>query len=196
MDSDRIKEVDHLTIHTPPSYHVASFHSKDTYCYYHPCIDDPKKHYGFKLVLSTDITNKIACRKFLFKNEEEICTMHGDDVGIQPDDLVSLAMLYFIRRSLKDLRMFSLDDSWRTIWLVIACFFSVIEQTRGLLVFFPLCRFLRELLLNMGTCFTTYSVETGVTGKRRRRDLSSDDIRDLEMASRRGRLKEDLASSM
>ncbi|GJX13457.1 hypothetical protein Tco_0205215 [Tanacetum coccineum] len=36
----------------------------------------------------------------------------------------------------------------------------------------------------------------GVTGKRRRRDLSSDDIRDLEMASRRGRLKEDLASSM
>ncbi|GJY46334.1 hypothetical protein Tco_0435397 [Tanacetum coccineum] len=35
----------------------------------------------------------------------------------------------------------------------------------------------------------------GVTSKRRRRDLSSDDIRDLEMASGRGRLKEDLASS-
>ncbi|GJY38468.1 hypothetical protein Tco_0424832 [Tanacetum coccineum] len=43
-----MKEVDHLTIHTPPSPHVASFHLKDTYCYYHPCIDDPKKHYGFK----------------------------------------------------------------------------------------------------------------------------------------------------
>ncbi|GKE92871.1 hypothetical protein Tco_1573966, partial [Tanacetum coccineum] len=47
-DSFRMKEVDHLTIHTPPSPHVASFHLKDTYCYYHPCIDDPKKHYGFK----------------------------------------------------------------------------------------------------------------------------------------------------
>nr|GEV75890.1 ribonuclease H-like domain-containing protein [Tanacetum cinerariifolium] len=23
-------------------------YSLDTYCYYHPCIDDPKKHYGFK----------------------------------------------------------------------------------------------------------------------------------------------------
>ncbi|GJY01228.1 hypothetical protein Tco_0359380 [Tanacetum coccineum] len=47
-DSFRIKEVDHLIIHTPPSRHVASFHPKDTYCYYHPCIGDPKKHYGFK----------------------------------------------------------------------------------------------------------------------------------------------------
>ncbi|GKC94951.1 hypothetical protein Tco_1160393, partial [Tanacetum coccineum] len=48
LDSFRMKEVDHLTIHTPPSPHVASFHPKDAYCYYHPCIDDPKKHYGFK----------------------------------------------------------------------------------------------------------------------------------------------------
>ncbi|GJT92266.1 hypothetical protein Tco_1081111 [Tanacetum coccineum] len=47
-DSFRIKEVDHLTNHTLPSPHVASFHHKDTYCYYHPCIGDPKKHYGFK----------------------------------------------------------------------------------------------------------------------------------------------------
>ncbi|GJZ58666.1 hypothetical protein Tco_0614482 [Tanacetum coccineum] len=50
-NSFRMKEVDHLTIHTPPSPHVASFQPKDTYCYYHPCIDDPKKHYGFKLGL-------------------------------------------------------------------------------------------------------------------------------------------------
>ncbi|GJU64397.1 hypothetical protein Tco_1246232 [Tanacetum coccineum] len=47
-DSFRMKEVDSLTINTPPSPHVATFHPKDTYCYYHPCIDDPKKHYGFK----------------------------------------------------------------------------------------------------------------------------------------------------
>ncbi|GJS78484.1 zinc finger, CCHC-type containing protein [Tanacetum coccineum] len=47
-DSFRMKVVDSLAIHTPPSPYVASFHPKDTYCYYRPCIDDPKKHYGFK----------------------------------------------------------------------------------------------------------------------------------------------------
>ncbi|GJZ59328.1 hypothetical protein Tco_0615144 [Tanacetum coccineum] len=48
-ESFRMKEVENLTIHTPPSPHVAFFHPKDMYCYYHPCLDDPKKHYGFKL---------------------------------------------------------------------------------------------------------------------------------------------------
>ncbi|GJU06145.1 zinc finger, CCHC-type containing protein [Tanacetum coccineum] len=47
-DSFRMKVVDKSTINTPPSPHVASFHLKDLYCYYHSCIDDPKKHYGFK----------------------------------------------------------------------------------------------------------------------------------------------------
>nr|GEU55054.1 hypothetical protein [Tanacetum cinerariifolium] len=48
LDSFRMKAVDNLTIHISPSPHVASFHPKDTYCYYHPCIGDPKKHHGFK----------------------------------------------------------------------------------------------------------------------------------------------------
>ncbi|GKF01531.1 hypothetical protein Tco_0028454, partial [Tanacetum coccineum] len=48
LDSFRMKEVDSLTINTPPLPYVASFHPKDTYCYYGPCIDDPKKYYGFK----------------------------------------------------------------------------------------------------------------------------------------------------
>ncbi|GJS22247.1 hypothetical protein Tco_0450879 [Tanacetum coccineum] len=47
-NSFKMKVIDHLTIHTPPSPHVASFHPKDVYCYYHPRINDPKKHYGFK----------------------------------------------------------------------------------------------------------------------------------------------------
>ncbi|GJY15445.1 hypothetical protein Tco_0385867 [Tanacetum coccineum] len=47
-DSFRMKEVYSLTINTPPSPHVATFYPKDMYCYYHPCIDDPKKHYRFK----------------------------------------------------------------------------------------------------------------------------------------------------
>nr|GEW57991.1 hypothetical protein [Tanacetum cinerariifolium] len=50
-NSFRMKVVDLLTIHTPLSPHLASFHLRDLYCYHHPCIDDPKKHYGFKLGL-------------------------------------------------------------------------------------------------------------------------------------------------
>ncbi|GJV40563.1 hypothetical protein Tco_1419003 [Tanacetum coccineum] len=48
LDSFRMKVIDPLTIHTPLSPHVASFHPKDIYCYYHPYVDDHKKHYGFK----------------------------------------------------------------------------------------------------------------------------------------------------
>ncbi|GJU31047.1 hypothetical protein Tco_1174636 [Tanacetum coccineum] len=48
LDSFRMKAIDPLTIHTPPLPHVASFHLRDLYCYYHPFIDSPKKHYGFK----------------------------------------------------------------------------------------------------------------------------------------------------
>ncbi|GKB86902.1 hypothetical protein Tco_0959174 [Tanacetum coccineum] len=47
-DSFRMKVLDNLTIHTPPSSLVASFHLRDLYCYYFPCFDDPKKHSGFK----------------------------------------------------------------------------------------------------------------------------------------------------
>ncbi|GKE22351.1 hypothetical protein Tco_1433863, partial [Tanacetum coccineum] len=47
-DSFRMKVVDHLIIHTPPSLHMGFFHPKDVCCYYHSRIDDPKNHYGFK----------------------------------------------------------------------------------------------------------------------------------------------------
>ncbi|GJY55283.1 hypothetical protein Tco_0454398 [Tanacetum coccineum] len=51
LDNFRMNEVDSLTIHTPHSPHMAYFHPKNMYCYYHLCIDDPKKYYGFKLGL-------------------------------------------------------------------------------------------------------------------------------------------------
>ncbi|GJU56766.1 hypothetical protein Tco_1234532 [Tanacetum coccineum] len=47
-DSFKMKVVDKSTINTPPSPNVAYFHPKDTSCYYHPCVNDPKKHYEFK----------------------------------------------------------------------------------------------------------------------------------------------------
>ncbi|GJS87943.1 hypothetical protein Tco_0770579 [Tanacetum coccineum] len=48
LDSFRMKVIDALTIHTPPLPHVASFHPKDVYSYYHRGLGDPKKHYEFK----------------------------------------------------------------------------------------------------------------------------------------------------
>nr|GEX76965.1 hypothetical protein [Tanacetum cinerariifolium] len=57
----------------------------------------------------------IAWRKFLIKNKEEIFTDTGDGVRIYPDGIASPAWIYLTRRSLEDLRMFLLDDSWRTL---------------------------------------------------------------------------------
>nr|GEZ71392.1 hypothetical protein [Tanacetum cinerariifolium] len=44
----RMKVIDHLSIHTPPSPHATSFYPRGVYCYYHPRLEDPKKHYEFK----------------------------------------------------------------------------------------------------------------------------------------------------
>ncbi|GJR91401.1 reverse transcriptase domain-containing protein [Tanacetum coccineum] len=43
-------------------------------------------------LLSSDLTNKIACRKFLIKSEEEILTNARDGVRIYPDGVASPAM--------------------------------------------------------------------------------------------------------
>nr|GEW65255.1 hypothetical protein [Tanacetum cinerariifolium] len=48
LDSFRMKVVDSFTIHIPSSPYMAPFYLKDMYCYHHPCLGDPKKHYGFK----------------------------------------------------------------------------------------------------------------------------------------------------
>ncbi|GKC12393.1 hypothetical protein Tco_1009175, partial [Tanacetum coccineum] len=48
LDIFRMKVVDNLTIHIPPSPYIASFYPKDVYCYYHLCVEDPTRHYGFK----------------------------------------------------------------------------------------------------------------------------------------------------
>ncbi|GJW21918.1 hypothetical protein Tco_0032540 [Tanacetum coccineum] len=49
--SSRMEVVDYLTTQTPPSPHMANSHPKGVYSYYNPGIDDPKRHYGFKLGL-------------------------------------------------------------------------------------------------------------------------------------------------
>ncbi|GJY33469.1 hypothetical protein Tco_0417938 [Tanacetum coccineum] len=82
LDSFRMKEVDSLTINTPPSPHVASSHPKDTYCYYRPCIDDPKKHYGFKLGL----LGKSASLGVDISNWE----MFDDDWGLESKEVSPL----------------------------------------------------------------------------------------------------------
>ncbi|GJU81083.1 putative ribonuclease H-like domain-containing protein [Tanacetum coccineum] len=81
LDSFRMMVIDPLTIHTPPSPHVASFHLKDVYCYYHPCIDDPKKHYGFKIGSDTE-KNEQALKNVLDKMmyQEKEATKQSDAV--------------------------------------------------------------------------------------------------------------------
>ncbi|GJS92266.1 hypothetical protein Tco_0774902 [Tanacetum coccineum] len=81
-DSFRMKEVDSLTINTPPSPHMASSHPKDTYCYYRPCIDDPKKHYGFK----PGLLGKSASLGVDISNWE----MFDDDWGLESKEVSPL----------------------------------------------------------------------------------------------------------
>ncbi|GJT30860.1 hypothetical protein Tco_0911135 [Tanacetum coccineum] len=63
-DSSRMKVVDYLTTQTPPSPHVENSYPKGLYSYYNPCINDHKRHYGFKpgllgksVSLGVDISN-------------------------------------------------------------------------------------------------------------------------------------------
>ncbi|GKB48753.1 hypothetical protein Tco_0899506 [Tanacetum coccineum] len=81
-NSFRMKEVDRLTINTPPLPHVASSHPKDTYCYYHPCIDDPMKHYGFK----PGLLGKSASLSVDILNWE----MFDDDWGLESKEVSTL----------------------------------------------------------------------------------------------------------
>ncbi|GJY92653.1 hypothetical protein Tco_0508435 [Tanacetum coccineum] len=82
LDSFRMKDVDRLTINTPPSPHVASSHPKDTYCYYRPCVDDPKKHYGFK----SGLLEKSASLGVDISNWE----MFDDDWGLESNEVSPL----------------------------------------------------------------------------------------------------------
>ncbi|GJR12673.1 hypothetical protein Tco_0795325 [Tanacetum coccineum] len=214
-DSFRMKEVDHLTNHTPPSPHVASFYPKDVYCYYHSCAEDPTKHYGFKpsllghsgslgvdfsnfemieddwrleskevsflreglnlpvwpkeleKVLSLDLTNKIARRKFLIKNEKEFFTVPGDGIGIKPDGVASPVFSTWMtfRGNTRDLDSFE-------------------EETNKIT---DLQQIHKEVLF-------TVRGDGIACIKRCHRDLSSNGDRDLATASGRDRLKEDLES--
>ncbi|GJX29786.1 hypothetical protein Tco_0237865 [Tanacetum coccineum] len=82
LDSFRIKEIDRLTINTSPLPHVTSSHPKNTYCYYRPCIDDPKKHYGF----NPGLLGKSASLGVDISNWE----MFDDDSGLESKEVSPL----------------------------------------------------------------------------------------------------------
>ncbi|GKD56769.1 hypothetical protein Tco_1290156, partial [Tanacetum coccineum] len=147
--SFRKKVVDPLTINTPPSPHVA---------YYHP---------GFYAVLSLDLTNKIARRKFLIKNEKEFFTVPGDGIGIKPDGVASPVFSTWMtfRGNTRDLDSFE-------------------EETNKIT---DLQQIHKEVLF-------TVRGDGIACIKRCHRDLSSNGDRDLATASGRDRLKEDLES--
>ncbi|GJW41558.1 hypothetical protein Tco_0067403 [Tanacetum coccineum] len=120
-DSFRMKEVDHLTNNTPPSPHVASFHPKDTYCHYHPCIDNPKKHYGFKpgsLRLSGSLGvdfSKLGMIEDDWELESKEVSFLGRGLNspVRPKEVENVRIkethqLYLMKRSLEVLRKFHL----------------------------------------------------------------------------------------
>ncbi|GJY10125.1 hypothetical protein Tco_0378310 [Tanacetum coccineum] len=78
-DSFWMKVVDSLTIHTPPPPHVASFHPKNISCYYHPCVDDPKKHYGLKPAFGRHLEEIHMTWTQFGKKRDKIATLHEDD---------------------------------------------------------------------------------------------------------------------
>ncbi|GJY62797.1 hypothetical protein Tco_0464257 [Tanacetum coccineum] len=125
-DSFRIKESDHLTIHTPPSPHVASFHLKDTYCYYHPCIDDPKKYYGFKPGL---LGQSRSLGNFSLKTKNNFSQTLETALGLTSDGVVSPGMLYLTRRSLEVLRKFH--------WMILGGRFNQLSHVSSLLLSKP-----------------------------------------------------------
>ncbi|GJU49354.1 MAK10-like protein [Tanacetum coccineum] len=140
LNSFRMKEVDHLTIHTPPSPHVASFHHKDMYFYYHSYIGDPKKYYGFKLgllgqdrSLGVDLLNWEMIEDDWQLEPKEVSFLGRRlNLPVRPNELENVRIkethhlehiiqqqkfqhVRLIRRSLEVLKEVSLDDSWRTI---------------------------------------------------------------------------------
>ncbi|GJR95652.1 hypothetical protein Tco_0267826 [Tanacetum coccineum] len=94
-DSFRMKVVATLTIHTPPSPHVASFHPKDMYCYHRLCIDDPMKHYGFKRgllghsgSLGVDFLNfEMIEDDWRLESKEVSFLREGDNLPVWPREL-------------------------------------------------------------------------------------------------------------
>ncbi|GJV44955.1 hypothetical protein Tco_1429491 [Tanacetum coccineum] len=209
LDSFKMKEVDHLTIHTPPLPHVASsFHPKDTYCYYHPCTDDPKKYYGFKPgllgqrgPLGVDFSNMEMIKNDWKLESKEVSFLgRGLNSPVRPKEVkkdtpsITLRAYPFHGRKahlLEDKQIPSVGvfDEVFSTWMTFG------GNTRDLGSFGEETDKITDLhQIHEEVLFTER--KDGVVGiKRRRRDVSSDGVRDLAIVSGRGRLKEDLKSS-
>ncbi|GJX50941.1 MAK10-like protein [Tanacetum coccineum] len=133
MDSFRMNVLDNFTICTPPSSLVASFHFKDLYCYYHPCIDDPKKHYGFKpgLLGHTGSLGVDFPNMDMKENEWELESKKVSFLGRGLNSPVrqNEVELYLMRRSLEILRKFH--------WMILGGRFNQISHVSSSLLSKP-----------------------------------------------------------
>ncbi|GJT75723.1 hypothetical protein Tco_1042448 [Tanacetum coccineum] len=136
--------------------------------------------------------------KFLSKNEEEFFTVPGDGVGIKPDGVASSAIVEVLsiyishgRKAhlIEDKQIPSVGVFDEVTWMAFG------GNTRDLGSFGEETDKITDLHQILEEVLFTESRD-GVAGiKRRRRDLSSNGVRDLATASGRGRFKEDLESS-
>ncbi|GKA57914.1 putative ribonuclease H-like domain-containing protein [Tanacetum coccineum] len=81
-DNSRMKVIDYLTTQTPPSPHVENSHPKGVYSYYNPSINNPKRHYGFKL----DLLGKSVSLGVDISNWE----MFDDDWGSESKEVLKI----------------------------------------------------------------------------------------------------------
>ncbi|GJX63356.1 hypothetical protein Tco_0296256 [Tanacetum coccineum] len=201
-DSSRMKVVDYLTTQTPHLPHVTNSHPKGVYSYCNPGIDDPKRHYGFKprllgksVSLGVDISNWEMFDDDWGLESKEVSPL-GEELSLvdRPNEVESFGTIGIHGRKahlLEDKQFPSVGvfDEVFSTWMAFGGntrdLGSLGEETDEIT---DLHQIHEEVLLT--------EREDSVAGiKRRCRDPSSDDVRDLVTALGRSRLNEDLESS-
>nr|GEX33096.1 ribonuclease H-like domain-containing protein [Tanacetum cinerariifolium] len=86
VSSVEVPRFDELKPQPQPLHNCPSL--DEIYCYYHPCIDDPKKHYGFKLVIIeclVKINLKARILELKQRYFEDYCSDNQYAVSIKED---------------------------------------------------------------------------------------------------------------
>ncbi|GJZ07514.1 hypothetical protein Tco_0541307 [Tanacetum coccineum] len=203
-DSFRMKKVDQLTNHTPPSPHMESFHPKDTYFYYHPCIGDPKKHYGFKPGLLGQ-SGSLGVDFLKLEMIEDDLELESKKVSFLGSELNSpvrpkeVENVIFDEKKLGSRKAHLLEDKQIPSVVVFDKVFSTWMHLEEIHVTWA---HLEKKRTRLRTCTKIHQEvlfserRDCVTGiKRRCRDLSGDGVWILVTESQRSRLKVDLEPS-
>ncbi|GJT49612.1 MAK10-like protein [Tanacetum coccineum] len=185
-------EISNMT-HDPPKRVVRFINGTNEIAYKRPhkierynSLSDLEKEHTKSVYLRNEEDKRRGVEKFLIKNEEEIFTVPGDDVGIKTSRLQQCRKVHLLED--KQIPSVGVFDEVFSTWMTFG------GNTRDLGSFGEETDKITDLhQIHEEVLFIERG--DGVAGiKQRRRDLSNDGVRDLATTSRRGRLKEDLES--